>query len=197
MSRSDVKAVNPAKKFLKWDTKAGEFQFYDKESKVNVQIPLPVKFLVLDTLSTIKGFSDSAQSGFYSNEVRDTTKQILSVYIKSGMVAKGLYADLKTNTKCTGIKYCQSVYIGLVGGDNMSLCNIQMTGAALSAWIDFSKTTNPEKGAIEVSAFTQGSKGATKFKIPTFTKIEASDVENEEALKINEELQDYLTLYFE
>jgi hypothetical protein len=199
MSRSNnTEVVNPSTRFMEWDGKKGEFRYYDKDLKEKVQVPLPVQFMVLDTLSTIKGFSDANQSGFWSNEVRDTTKDVMSVYNKTGLCEKGLYADIKGSKKCTGIKYCQSVYIALINADGgVSLCNIQMLGAGLSAWIDFCKTTSVQSGAIKVSKSIQGKKGSNVFQIPVFEKIEVDDNLNAEAVALDKVLQDYLTAYFE
>jgi len=196
MSRSEeTKIKNVAEKFLQW--KNGGFQWYDKETETKMEIKLPVKFLVLDTLSTVKGYSDANQSGFWSNEVRDTKKEILSVYTKKGLAAKGLYEEVKVHANCTGAKYSQSVYIALIEGDTLSLCNIQLMGAAVSAWIDFRKD-NPDifTGGIEVATSIQGKKGATVYQIPVFTKIEVSNDLNEKAKELDVILQQYLTQYF-
>ncbi len=62
--------VNPAVKFFQWGGSEGNVKYYDKEKKENVIIDLPFKFIKLDTLSTVTGFSDSDGSGYWSNEVR-------------------------------------------------------------------------------------------------------------------------------
>lgn len=195
MSRStNEKLVNPCAKFLQW--KDGTFQYWDKESSKNVEIKIPITFLVLDTLNTIKGYSDVDQSGFWSNEVRDTSKEVITVYTKKGLKAKGLYSEVKANPICTGAKYCQSVYIALLENNTLSLCNIQMLGAAVSSWIDFTKENDLYKGAIEVKSFIEAKKGATKYKVPTFTTVEVSNTINEEAKKLDQILQEYLSAYF-
>lgn len=195
MSRTtNEKLVSPCSKFISW--KNGTFSYWDKATESNIEIKIPVRFLVLDTLNTIKGYSDTDQSGFWSNEVRDTKKEIITVYTKVGVKAKGLYEQVKANPACTGAKYCQSVYIALVEGDKLSLANIQMTGAAVSAWIDFTKDNDLYKGAIEVNSSIEGKKGATKYQIPVFTKVDVTDKINKEAENLDKTLQEYLALYF-
>ncbi len=71
MSRSNPTelAPNPATKFFDWNGAEGFFYYFDKnkgDKGEKVAISLPFTFLVLDCLSTIKGFSDADQKGFYS-----------------------------------------------------------------------------------------------------------------------------------
>lgn len=201
MSRStNVSITNPAEKFFKWSGSKGKFEYWDKDAKTNVEVVLPFKFVVLDSLSTIKGFNDAGQSGYWSNEVKDLSKEILNVYTKVGAdkkkVASGLYSDIKGDKNITGAKYCQSLYIATVVDNKLALCNIQLTGSALSSWIEFNKSNDPYKGAIEVKGSTEGKKGATVYKIPTFTSVVLNSELDEEAKELDKVLQDYLTTYF-
>lgn len=175
--------------------------------KKGVQIPLteeqvrstilkknPFRFMVLDTLSTIKGFDEPNKSGFYSNEVRDLKTEILRVKNKNGVVYEGLYENLNV----AAAKYGQSVYICYKLDGKYEICNIQMVGAAVSSWIEFVKKNRDvlSKGAICVEDFKQGEKGGTKFQSPVFKKILASPEAEAEALKLDAELKKYLTAYF-
>ena len=81
MSRSNpsVNAPNPAARWYEWNGETGTVRYYDKEAKKNIDVPLPFTFLLLDELACVKGWHDPSQSGIYSNEVRDTTKDKLLV----------------------------------------------------------------------------------------------------------------------
>lgn len=200
MSRAtNIEIVNPAEKFYSWDATKGIFKNYNKESKENEETKLPFTFLVLDTLNTCKGYSDKDQSGYWSNEVRDTNTDILTVHTSKGVIAKDLYAAVKANPNCIGLKYSQSVYIGLLKDNELSLSNIQFTGAALSSWITFRKEHGNSlfKGAIEVAKSTTGKKGATVYQIPLFNKKEVSEEIDAKAKELDKILQEYLTLYLE
>lgn len=209
MSRSDnnEQPKNPAKTFLKWDGTKGGFNYWDKAKGENIHVDLPVTFMVLDTLATIKGFSDKEQSGFWSNEIRtgNIKKDTLTVRIKdkadptgkrSKIAGKGLYSDIVANKNCTGAKFCQSVYIAFKNGDQYEMANIQMTGSALSSWIEFGKTTDIFKGAISVTKMTEGKKGVTKYKIPVFEKVEVPADAEDKAIELDKELKAYLEGYF-
>ena len=201
MSRSNnTEFPNPAKRFYTWDGENGGFKYFDKnrgEKGERVSVPLPFRFLVLDTLSTIKGFNDADQSGYWSNEIRDIKKDILTVRTKTGIVSKGLYEQVITDRNCTGAKFCQSVYCAIKADDGtLEICNIQMTGAALSAWIDFRKKNKVYEGAVEVSEMNEGKKGKTKYQIPVFKKIEVTPDTDEVAKGLDKELQAYLIQYF-
>ena len=194
MSRSNsTELQSPAKKQFEWNGDKGGFKTYNRETKENEKVPLPFRFLVLDKLSTIKGYSDHHKAAFWANEVRSTKKDILSVYSKGGLQAEGFYKDIIGTM--TGAKYCQVVYIAFYEGKEMSIGKINLVGTALSAWIDFCKAENPEKGAIEVAEMVEGKKGKTVYQTPVFKKITVSEEADKIALGLDVELQAYLAKY--
>ncbi len=198
MSRLNDEVKNPSKYFLKWNGATGGFDYFDKtkgEKGEKVHVTLPFRFLALDTLATVKGFSDKEQSGFYSNEVRNTQKDILTVRTKSGIVAKGLYEELKGNKATGGMKFCQSVYVVATVEGKSVIANIQMMGTALSAWIDFGKANKIYKGAIQIKDMKEGKKGVTKYQTPVFEAIDATAEEDAAAKEMGKELKDYLEVY--
>jgi hypothetical protein len=73
------KQENPVSKFVEWNGTDGKFYYYDREKKEKVDMPKKFQVIGLDQLSTIKGWDESASSGVYSNEVRETTKEKLVV----------------------------------------------------------------------------------------------------------------------
>ncbi len=220
MSRSnpEVKPVNPATKFLKWNGDTGGFQYYDKEAinpqdaskkGANIQVPLPFTFIVLDQLITIKGFSDTNQSGFWSNEIpkKRSKQDILVVRDKKGIVCEGLYEVIKG--KETGMKYCESVYVACLNNSKqLEIWNIQMVGACVSAWIGFENGERDDKGklisskhdvmkgAIIVAGMKEGKKGKTVYQIPVFTQRDIKPETEEKVLELDKKLQEYLKEYF-
>src|ERR1700722_13886513 len=144
MSRSNpTETKHIARKYFTWSGDAGGWKYYDKtkgEKGENVTVPMPFRFLVLDVLATIKGWSDADQSGYWSNEVRNVKTDTLTVRNKKGIAATGTYQEILNNRACDGVKYCQSVYIAYKEEDgNLSICNLQILGAALGSWISFCK----------------------------------------------------------
>jgi len=70
MSRSNPheKLVNPSGKFYEWSGDKGQFFYFDKnkgDKGEKVFMKMPFNFLVLDTLSTCKGFDDSLCISFF------------------------------------------------------------------------------------------------------------------------------------
>lgn len=159
---------NPATKFIDWKSNDKQFSYYDKENKVQVPIPLPFKFLALDEMHTVKGWSDSCQSAIFSNEVKYISKEIMTVKpFKGNEIAKGLYSEIKEKIKAAGGHYVKSIYIMLEDG---SLANLQLKGASCQSWGDFTKknrTRLPDEW-VEVKKSDEGKKGAVKFYTPTF-----------------------------
>jgi hypothetical protein len=159
---------NPATKFLSWKSNDKCFSFYDKEKKENVLVPLPFKFLVLDELHTISGWNDATNSGIYSNEVKFISKEVMTVKpFKGNEIAKGLYKDIKEKVNSAGGHYVKSIYIMLEDG---SLANLQLKGAAVQGWGEFTQKTRVRLTDewITVDDTIEGKKGAVKFYTPKF-----------------------------
>ena len=201
MSRSNPTETkrNPALRWFEWSGKNGSLSYYDKENKVKVEVPLPFRFVLLDELSTIKGWHDASDSGISSNEVRNMRLEPLAVRsFKGGDLANGLYADIKDRVAAIGGHYVSNLYIGFKVGNNLSICSLQLHGGALSSWFEFRKKVGPDlyKEAIEIGSFTEGKKGSVVFKIPQWKLMKLSPETHELAVELDAELQKYLTDYF-
>jgi len=164
-----VSVPSPVKKYISFSGKSGAFTYWDKETGKEIEINLPVKFTVLDELSTIVGWDDASGSKIYSNEVHSVQKQQLIVRSKGGVKAEGLYADIKRRFMVIGAKYSKSVYILM---DN-EICNINMKGAVLKAWID----KEGESNTWAVLESETRKKGSVTYKVPVFTK-ETDSIDN-------------------
>jgi len=197
MSRSNPTTKNPAHKFLKWAGSKGELQHYDKEKQVNVSEKLPFTFLVLDELSTITGFNKPEKSNYWSNEVRNVKSEEFIVKTSTGTKATGLYNDL-AGVRSKGAKYAKSIYIAYKEGDELVIGNFKAVGAALTAWIDFSKKTNVYKNAIKLVGKKEADDEDVKIKyfIPIFEASTIADETNQKAVELDRELQTYLNQYF-
>mgnify|MGYP001607649922 CR=1 FL=1 len=201
MSRLTEDLVNPAAKYFTWDGVNGCFEYFDKTQKtetvkgVNVPVPLPFRFLFLEKLSSIRGYNDDEKSGYYSNEVLDINKEVMAVRLKRGVVAQGLYKEVIDAKTTRGSKYCQSVYIAYKEGDKMIICNLQLVGAAVSAWIEFCKGNDIKKGAIAVETSLDKKKGTNNYKEPVFKKIKSTPESEESANVLCAELDKYLKAY--
>lgn len=197
MSRSQPNLTNPAHRFFEWNGAIGEVYYYDKEAKKQFTVPLPFEFLVLDELSTITGFNDDAQSRYWSNEVRNISKDQLRV----GLFGKGIkyigryMDDQRIKQVPPDANYTKSVYIAFKENDEWVLGNIKFAGAALRAWIDFTKHNKVQNGKTLLTGFTEGKKGIVKFAIPTFEYTSSSSDEDEIAVTLDKALQIYLSQY--
>lgn len=196
MSLSNPTPTNPAQHFFTWSGSKGELSFYNKEKQQNITVPLPFEFIVLDELSTITGYSDQDQSGFWSNEVRNITKDELNVRTKKGTKQLGVYKELKGSPALTGAKYAKSIYLAHKDkSGNYIMGNLKASGVALTAWIELSAKHNVQGGKVRLTGSTDGSKGATQFKIPTFEYDTFTPDEYEAAVELDKQLQMYLSQY--
>jgi hypothetical protein len=196
MSLSRPQLQNPAARFYQWSGSRGALEHYDKELGQNIPVKLPFKFIVLDELHTITGYSDADQSGYWSNEVRRTTDD-LTVRTKRGVKYVGPYKDSKGIKQVpSDSKYAKSVYIAQKLGDEWVLANLKLSGVALTAWIDLNGKHKTEGNITALVGSTEGSKGATKFQIPTFEYGGAPEGNILEiATELDKQLQDYLDTY--
>jgi hypothetical protein len=187
---------NPATKFIDWKSNDKNFSYYDKETKENVPISLPFKFLVLDELHTVKGWHDATQSAIYSNEVKFISKEVMTVKpFKGNEIAKGLYKDIKEKIVSAGGHYAKSIYIMLEDG---TLANLQLKGSAVQQWGEFTnknRTRLPDEWVV-VKTTKDGKKGVVKFSMPEFV-FEKSLSESEMVMadEVFNTLETYLKSY--
>jgi hypothetical protein len=196
MSRSNPTVKNPATRFFQWrggEEGGGKVTWYDKEAEQEETVKLPLTFLVLDELVSVSGYNDNEKSSFWSNEVRNVTKDTLTVRTKSGVKYTGKYKDMNIN----GAKYAQSVYIAYKDdAGEFSIGNIKIMGAALTQWIDLKKKFEVDQIAVFMNVDPEvKTKGATKYFIPTFEAREVSAATDNEAKVLDATLQAYLHVY--
>jgi hypothetical protein len=177
LNKTEGKSLNPAQKFLEWKSNDKCFSYYDKEKKENVKVELPIKIQFLEEFHTIKGFSDKFQTGIYSNEIKFTSKDELTVRIhgQNQIVAEGLYNDIRLKIIDAGGKYHKSIYCLLNG----ELVNISLKGSGVSTFSLFAngdKKTKIEGNSgkfeshfIEINEADDLKKGATKYSVPVFS----------------------------
>ena len=198
LKREIQTSVNPTSKFLEWKSNNKSFSYYDKETKQNVEVKLPLTFIVLEEYHKISGFSDSDQTGIYSNEVLQIGTEEMEVRSYKGrIIAKGLYKDIKGAVNSAGGNYHKSIYAVTKEGE---LINISLKGAAVSKW---SKLV--EKGAwkrlsdewISIESAEDHKKGMVKYSTPNFVfNTSLSDAEFKMVEAKATELENYLTTYF-
>ena len=160
---------NPATKFLEWKSDQKGFSYYDKGLAKNVEVSLPFKFVFLDELSTVKGWNDASSSGIFANEVKYLSKEPMTVKaFKGGVLAQGLYNEIKERVKNAGGHYSKSVYIMLEDG---ALANIQLKGSATQQWGEFVKANKNVITSkwVNVASATENKKGKVVFSVPNFT----------------------------
>lgn len=211
MSRSNPMegARNPSTRWFEWagGSDGGFVRWYNKDIKENVRIDA-FAFLLLDELSTIKGWHEPSESAIYSNEVRDTRQDALVVRsFKGDDIAAGIYQDIKDRIVVKGGHYVASLYVAYKEGDDLKLGNLGLKGAAASAWMEFKRNAPVKKDvsgktrksyfvdAVKITGFVDAKKGATAYRVPVFKLAEVSRLTNEQAIALDAELQAYLSEY--
>lgn len=189
----DERPQNPAKHFINF--KNGTLSFYDKEAGTDVPVAVPFKFIVLDTAATIKGWSAAEDTGIWSNEVKKVGEQELNVRTKNGLIASGVWKDIKDQVVADGGKFHTVLYIAAQGRDGLETQALLLKGATLNTWIEFTKKNNIKTNSVTIAEWiTQGK--AVKYKLPVFVATPMEDTERDEAIKLATELRAYHNQYF-
>jgi hypothetical protein len=194
----DNGAPNPAVRWFEWNGEKGVVRYYDKTAKQNIDVPLPFSFVLLDQLGTVKGWHEASQSGIYANEVKDTRQGVMVVKaFKGGTLAEGRYREIKDRVNALGGQFVSNCYIAFKHEDELAIGSIRFKGAALGAWMEFTKANRAElyRKAIAIGGFTEGKKGRVIFRVPTFGIVGLSADSNNQAVALDLELQKFLTGY--
>jgi hypothetical protein len=190
--------ANPSTRWFEWNGEKGVVSYYDKDKKENVDVQLPFTFMLLDELASVRGWHDASSSGIYSNEVRDTTRDVFVVKsFKGGTLGEGKYREIKNGVKAEGGRYNASCYIAYKNGDGYKIGNMRLQGAALRAWMDFRKEHKADiyTKAIKIDKFTEGQKGRVVFRIPEMKLNSITPEAHAQASALDKELQAFLTAY--
>jgi hypothetical protein len=192
MSRSNPTLTNPARRQFQWSGSKGELTWYDKVTEQRQTVPLPFEFMVLDELAMITGYNAKDQNSFWSNEVRNISKDQLFVRTKRGPFEAGLYQTL-TQTLKSGGKYTKSIYIAFNLDGKWDIGNIRVTGSALGEWIEFGKKYRVENGKVTMA---KGDAKQTPMNLtyypPAFTWDHSDQDDDQQALLLDKMLQVYL-----
>ena len=202
MSRSNPteNQPHPCTRWFEWSGESGTLAYYDKVKEEKINIGSKFKFILLDSLAVVKGWHDPSESGITSNEVRDTKAERMVVKaFKGGILAEGFYASIRDRVKSVGGHFTSNLYIAFKGEQGLQLGSLQLKGAALNAWVDFSKDNRAVlyKKAITITGFEEGKKGKITSRVPVFKSVELAPESDAEAGKIDKDiLQPYLAGYF-
>ena len=193
---------NPAKMFIQWKSKNAKFSYYDKEAKEDVLLKAPFTFIPLYICSTIKGYNHKKNKTYISNEVKNITSDVMTITSYNSLTKdkkvehKGLYADIKDDFD-QNIKFTVSLYAGIKGDDKkLKLVNLQLNGAGLHHWFDFTKNNDIWKNAVKVAKTTDEKNGDVNYKAPVYETMEISKEMDIEAGVLQNQITEYLTDYF-
>lgn len=210
MSRSnpEVQLTNPAKRFFEWKGDTGTLAYYDKDQKVNIDVALPFRFLVLDEVVQVGGGikRHGKYVGYFSNAIRSKHIAHAPLIVKSRVdkfttiEAEGVWSHIKGTLQ--GSKYVKGLYVAFIGDDKvLQIGFLKFKGAANSAWIEFNNANNHRdvcQGAYTIKARSEEKEnGNTIYYEPVFGWTDKVSEESEQAaVALDQELQAYLEIYF-
>lgn len=187
---------------MEWSGEVGTLSFYDKQAKKDVPVGNKFTFILLDQLGCIKGWHNNSESGIFSNEVKDTRRDpfVVKAFKHQGVLAQGIYSSIKDRVASVGGKFHANLYIAFRNGDGgLQIGSIMFKGAALREWMDFSKEHRSSlyEKAISINGCKEGKKGSITYQTPVFALKDITPETNEEATKLDMQLQSYLKAYLD
>jgi hypothetical protein len=129
--------------FMEWKNGAGLAEFYDKDTQTKIQIQGPIKMVLLDILSTAKGWDDANKASLIANEVHNpATEQMVvkSYYSENGQkkslkLVEGFWKkDIKD--KFPLLNFYQSIYGVMEYEGEVRLVNLKVSGSGLASIFD-------------------------------------------------------------
>lgn len=160
LSQEDLKE-NPAKRTLQWSSQEEKFKYYNKDTKENVFVDLPISFVVLEKdYVSFSGFSDERQNGFWSNEVKNPTDKVI-VRCKNEIVSTFLKQEWnqKDKTKTSfkdlpelkGCNYTQVLYVAMKLEDDTTpqIYRLLLSKSSFSGGVTIDKKTGKEHSGQE------------------------------------------------
>jgi len=195
LERPEQKSSKPVSKFIEWSSNKKCFKYYDKEKKEDVFISLPLKFVILEHYHTVKGFNHPSDSGVYSNEVFFIRSEEMEVKaFKGGLLAKGLYKEIKHTVAEKGGHYCRSIYVVLATGE---LANISLKGSSVREYSEFDKlhSNKWQNNWFSVTGAKEHKKGSVNYSTPIFEVADAIK-DPSKIIPHVEILQNYMRNYF-
>ncbi len=189
---------NPSQRFLEWKSEKKCFEFYNKDTEKREEVQLPFRFLVLKEMHVVKGWNDASESAIYSNEVKFIGSEPVTVKsFKGGLIAKGLYKEIRSHIHDAGGHYVKSIYIMT---EQNEIWNIQLKGSAVSEWSEFTKKTRSRLGDewVIVESAEDRKKGAVNYSVPVFKfNVSLSDDEAVNADEVYNTLELYMRSYLD
>lgn len=178
----------PYSRTINWKSSLCEFQEYDKDTSSNKKVDID-RFVVLEEMTSVSGYSQKANKGIWSNEVLDLKHEKLQVRIGNEIEYEGYWSEIKDAVNGAGGKFT-NVVIALLPSNE--IVRFLFSGAACSGWIG--KRFNPmaRQCGVKFAGTTEEQTGSIKYNVPTFEPIELTEDQKKVAIKKWEELDAWL-----
>jgi hypothetical protein len=198
MSRSQPRLTSPVTRIFEWSGSKGELTYWDREQSARLPVALPFEFLVLDQLATVTGYSSDANYRIWANEIRpeDLKTEPLTVRTKGQVLYEGLYSKGMGGRE---FGYTQAIYIAYLNevSGEYEIGKLMAAGSTRGAWFDFRKTCNVENGKVILTGRGELAKnGATQWYPPVFAWDHSDKQQDDIAIRLDKQLQQYLAGYF-
>lgn len=194
MSRSNPTLTNPSTRRFEWAGGVGVLRYYDRETKETIDQPLPFRFMVLDQLNTMAGFSKADKSSVWATEVRDIKNDVMYTRTKAGPIEAGVYSELAETTRRGG-KFAKSIYIAYELNGNWVIGNFRAYGSAMTTWFDFAKGHIVDQDMIIMTRGEQIDGGTGPYFPPKYEQQPCSAEEDKVAQQLDKQLQAFLSVY--
>jgi hypothetical protein len=172
----DGKLSSPISYYFVYKGDKGHFERWDKAKEQNV-IHESLELILVDSRYSITGWNDASKGKIYSNLIKDSRSEPLTVRVGKQILTTGIYQAIKPQVKGAGGKYSVNLFCLVKDGQQWITANVIFSASVLSNWSDYVK----EKGIkniysqkLTISRGEQKTKGAIKWYALKIEAVQAS-----------------------
>ena len=122
----------PVSKYIQF--KGGKFSYYDKETKEQIEVKTPIKFISIDSMTGIGGGQMDGKKAFHpvsSNIVAHLGKELVA-RVDGEEFVRGTWKEIKDTVKGKGGRYVSYEFALM----NKELVCFKLVGSSLAAWFN-------------------------------------------------------------
>lgn len=220
MGRNTILKENPSVKTFKWKnekfdkktktvTRETGWYYWDKtigENGEEVRLEDDLRFIWLESMQSVSGFSKKEEIGIYSNEVPGTPdglkeygKQELVVKIGTNIIAKGSWKEISEEVKGHGGKYTLAVYGNIMNKNGeWEIVRFLFSGSSREPWMKISDRQKLLNNAVIISNEYEEveMKTGETYQSPILQLASLTNEEKEEADKSYPKVKDFFNFQF-
>lgn len=202
LEKKTEKKSKPVDFYAKYKSKEKAFVYYNGSEEVPIEMPF--KFAVINQYATVTGYNQKNSCGVFSNEVRNTKRETLTVRTwkpEGNIIAEGFWNEIKPTVVAQGGAYTRSIYAVLEDGTPV---NLQVAKSASQEWSSFCKefgggydNPNFDTNWVEMTGAENRKNGSIEYSVPQFSFGKKITAKQDELIQPHvKNIGEYMEAYF-